>query len=505
MAGNEVTLTFGGDARQAAAAAQQAQTAVTTMADQVGATAGEMDNANQSASRFGDGLGRAGAAAAGMSAAIGDAGGTLTALDDVMNMGRNRAEAQARALNDVEQASADVEQAYGDLRQAQLDLNQSMLDGKQAGIDAEQAVIDAGQAALDAATAQTALAEASKKYGADSAEAKQAALDLAQAQADLKQANLDAEQAAADHAQATEDGSQAQRDMRQAAIDAKGAQLDLTAAQREANPSTLTGWAKSLETVTPLIMGVVGAVNLLTLATQLSTASWISNAAAQVGSKIATVASAVATGIATAAQWLWNAAFAASGIGAIIIGVTLLVGAIIYIATQTTWFQDIWRVTWAWVKDAASAAWDWLKTLPDRIGAVFGKIPSLIKTAFSGLAEIITWPFRTGFNMVSDAWNATIGKLSWTMPSIFGVGGFTIRAPKLPKFHTGGTVPGAPGSEMLAILQAGETVIPAGGSGGRTVLVIQSGGARLDDLLVEILARAVRNAGGDINVVLGSG
>lgn len=505
MAGNEVTLTFGGDARQGAAAAQQMQTAVTTMADQVGATGAEMDNANQSAGRFGDGVGRVGAAAAGMSAAIGDAGGTLTALDGVMNMGRNRAEAQARALLDVEQAAADVQQAYGDLKQAQLDLSQSMIDGKQANIDAEQAQVDAKQAALDAIEAQKAYNEAVKTSGAGSAEAKQAAIDLAQAQTDLKQANLDAEQATADYAQAAEDGNQAQRDMKQAAIDAKGAQLDLTAAQREANPGTLAKWGRELETITPLIMGVVAAVNLMTLANELGAASWIANAAAQVGAKIATMASAVATGVATAAQWAWNLAFAASGIGAIIIGVTLLVGAIIYIATQTTWFQDIWRVTWTWVKDAASAAWDWIKTLPDKIGGAFGKVPGLLKSAFGGIAEIITWPFRTGFNAVATAWNNTVGKLSWTIPGwVPIVGGNTISAPKLPKFHSGGVVPGAPGSEMLAILQAGEQVTPAGQSSAIR-LELASDGSRLADLLIDLLAAAVQKRGGDVQVVLGNG
>lgn len=71
------------------------------------------------------------------------------------------------------------------------------------------------------------------------------------------------------------------------------------------------------------------------------------------------------------------------------------------------------------------------------------------------------------------------------------------------KFHSGGIVPGPVGTEVPAILQAGETVIPAGGRSGSTVLEIRSGGTQLDDLLLEILSRAVRRRGGNVQLVLG--
>jgi hypothetical protein len=49
---------------------------------------------------------------------------------------------------------------------------------------------------------------------------------------------------------------------------------------------------------------------------------------------------------------------------------------------------------------------------------------------------------------------------------------------------------------MLAILQAGETVTPAG-RGAATVIELHSSGTAVDDALVEILARAMRARGGD--------
>jgi len=73
-----------------------------------------------------------------------------------------------------------------------------------------------------------------------------------------------------------------------------------------------------------------------------------------------------------------------------------------------------------------------------------------------------------------------------------------------PKFHSGGVMPGAPGTEGLAILQAGETVSPPGAApGGPIVLTLRSSGSRVDDLLVEILSRAVDVRGGNVQLAVG--
>lgn len=51
---------------------------------------------------------------------------------------------------------------------------------------------------------------------------------------------------------------------------------------------------------------------------------------------------------------------------------------------------------------------------------------------------------------------------------------------------------------------ATENIMAAGSGGGGMVLEIKSGGSRMDDLLVEILRRAIRGRGGDAQSVLGS-
>ncbi len=120
---------------------------------------------------------------------------------------------------------------------------------------------------------------------------------------------------------------------------------------------------------------------------------------------------------------------------------------------QSVWSWVTTKVggAWTWVKNKAIDFWNWISALPSRIG-----------NAMASVARFISAPYRAAFNFIADAWNNTIGRLSWTVPSwVPFIGGRSISVPRLPKFHQGGIVPGAPGAEMLAVLQAGERVIPA--------------------------------------------
>jgi len=239
----------------------------------------------------------------------------------------------------------------------------------------------------------------------------------------------------------------------------------------------------------PIFMSIAPIMTLATSATMKNTASVVKNAAATAFQAAKTAVVVTATGIWTAAQWLLNIALNANPIGLVVLAIAILIGIIVLIAKKTTWFQDIWRVTWTFVKKIAGNVWDWLTKLPARLGAAFSKV-----------AGFITAPFRAAFNFVADAWNNTIGSLSWSVPSwVPMIGGSSISVPKLPHFHQGGVVPGRPGAEVLGVLKAGETVIPAGGGGG--TITIRSGGGRLNDAIVEIIANAVRQSGpGVINV-----
>lgn len=221
----------------------------------------------------------------------------------------------------------------------------------------------------------------------------------------------------------------------------------------------------------------------------------LASAAAAVQAKVVAGATKVWTGI----QWLFNAAMAANPVVLITLAIIALIAVIVLIATKTTWFQTIWKamtkaagVAIDWLKDRFTLWWTGVKFIFGKLVELFKAIPGRLKSAFSGLVNILTWPYRTAFNLIARAWNNTIGRLRWSIPDwVPGIGGNTIAAPRLPTFHRGGIVPGSAGSEMLAVLRAGESVNSAG-AGSATVLEIHSGGSRLDDAIVEILLRALR-------------
>lgn len=61
-----------------------------------------------------------------------------------------------------------------------------------------------------------------------------------------------------------------------------------------------------------------------------------------------------------------------------------------------------------------------------------------INDRFIAISLAISRAFKTAFNAIANAWNSTVGKLSWTVPSwIPGIGGNTIKAPKMPTYAAG--------------------------------------------------------------------
>lgn len=215
---------------------------------------------------------------------------------------------------------------------------------------------------------------------------------------------------------------------------------------------------------------------------------WVSKNAEILGPLAAVLATVVAV------QWAWNIALTANPIGVIVMAIALLIAAIVYVATKTDWFQRLWRAAWGGIKSIVSGVIDWFGKLPERMGRLFIRV-----------AKAITSPFHGAFNFIADLWNNTIGRLRWTVPGwVPFIGGNTIAAPQLPRFHRGGVVPGAPGTEMLAMVQAGETITPAGATT-RVVIEVRSGGTRFDDALTEIIRKVVGEHGGNVQTAFGKG
>ena len=145
-------------------------------------------------------------------------------------------------------------------------------------------------------------------------------------------------------------------------------------------------------------------------------------------------------------------------------GIILLVGALaaaLVVAYQKSeTFRDIVQGAFNAVKGAAVSMWEFFKTIPDKLAGMAGAVK-----------DALLWPYKTAFNLIARAWNNTVGRLSFEVPSwVPGMGGKGWSMPKLPEFHTGGTVPGQPGQPVPIMAMAGETVTPPGAGGGTMVI-----------------------------------
>jgi hypothetical protein len=176
------------------------------------------------------------------------------------------------------------------------------------------------------------------------------------------------------------------------------------------------------------------------LGTAMSVASTAMEAAraAALGTRIELMAQSAATGIATAAQWLFNAAMDANPIVLVVLAVVALVAAIVLIATKTTWFQSLWSAFTSFmaaafdlVRTAALAVFHWIQAnWPLLVGILFGpfglaaaiivthfntilsvarSVVSAIGGAFSAVANLISAPFRLAVSGVESAVSSIIG------------------------------------------------------------------------------------------------
>lgn len=222
-----------------------------------------------------------------------------------------------------------------------------------------------------------------------------------------------------------------------------------------------------------LLAGAIGAV---------AAAVWVANTATAIFSAEGAVATAASSAWA-AAQWVLNAALNANPIGLIVLGVAALIGGLVLAYQHSETFRNIVQGAFGAVKVAVGAVIGFFKDLPGQLEAVGGKV-----------VEVLTWPYRTAFNTIARLWNDTVGKLAFEVPSwVPGLGGKGFAMPNLPTFHTGGVVPGSPGTPVPILAMAGETVLPAGRGAGNITIYAQTNASAAD--IADELAWAAKTAG----------
>ena len=119
------------------------------------------------------------------------------------------------------------------------------------------------------------------------------------------------------------------------------------------------------------------------------------------------------------------------------------------------------------------------------VGKVFGAVTGTVKSAINTVIGLVNGMIRA-----IDAVQIHVHlHPPDPLPSIdFDWNGVGIR--QLPYLHSGGVVPGTPGSDVLAVLQAGERVLPRGASGAPVVVVNINGGL-IDGPTIDALTNAL--------------
>jgi hypothetical protein len=180
------------------------------------------------------------------------------------------------------------------------------------------------------------------------------------------------------------------------------------------------------------------------------------------------------TKAATAAQWLFNAAMNANPITLAVIAVGLL-GAALVIAYKK--FEPFRKI----------------------VDDVFGGMKWWINKVTIPAVEALLAVFKTVFNGIASAWNNTVGKLSFKVPSWvpkFGGNGFSV--PQIPMLANGGIV----NSPTLALIGEGngpEAVIPLNrmnefGMGGGMNVTVQAGLVSTPDQMGQLIIEAIQKA-----------
>jgi len=218
-------------------------------------------------------------------------------------------------------------------------------------------------------------------------------------------------------------------------------------------------------------------------------------AAAIIALNIATKAWAAATQVATAVQWLFNAAMTANPVGLIVVGITALIAALVLAWHKVDWFREGVTAAFSWVKERVQITLDGFVAFKDALVNVFGVVKGAVTKSLDvirSLFEAYLNGYKFIFNGIAKLWNNTVGKLRFSIPDwVPGLGGKGFDVPNIPMLGDGGVVT----RPTLALIgeRGPEAVVPldrAGGMGGGINITIYSTIA--DETLPDKLVAALR-------------
>ncbi|MCC9307678.1 phage tail tape measure protein [Kitasatospora sp. RB6PN24] len=167
---------------------------------------------------------------------------------------------------------------------------------------------------------------------------------------------------------------------------------NLAQAARAGAASAWSGMVSGLQSVATV--GKAAAASLLETAVAAGQSALAATRAAiaWIAEKAATLASAVAEGVLTAAEWLLNVALDANPIGLVIIAIMALVAIVIYAWNHVTWFRVGVEVAFKAIETAALWLWHNVFEPAGRgivaalsvVGSFFSNLPGEITSVFNG-------------------------------------------------------------------------------------------------------------------------
>lgn len=238
----------------------------------------------------------------------------------------------------------------------------------------------------------------------------------------------------------------------------------------------------------------------------------VAAAATTAASWIATGAASLVAGAQMAAAWLIGlgpVALVILAIGAVI-GILVALGVSFddvkrFAVGVFNWIKGNWPLllailtgpfglavlaisrNWDTIKRGASAVKDWIFNRVEDIVGFFTGMPGRITSAFSSLGSGVAAAFKS-------AWNSSLGGLV-VFPGFNPPGPGSLPRITIPTLHQGGTMPGAPGTEGLALLQAGERVTRAGAAQAPTVVINVAGSITSERDLVKVVRDELTRGG----------
>lgn len=194
----------------------------------------------------------------------------------------------------------------------------------------------------------------------------------------------------------------------------------------------IVGWLWST-IISPVVGFIVGAIQV-----------W----AAVIGWLWSNIISPIFGFIGDIINWLWTSIVS--------VVVDFIVGYIHALGAVFTW---LWENAISPAFNFISGAFDDVKTAFGLVHDFFSDKVAAIGRIFSGIADTISGAFRGVFNGIANAWNNSVGKLSWSVPGwVPVIGGNTISAPRIPLLASGALVT----NPALAVLgeSGSEAVLP---------------------------------------------